>query len=95
MDAPETVPLSEIQKELRRYREFVLQNERDLYIDAAGEDSNLTLYSSENINASDLLHAALYMQRYVLRDPLFELTKKRFRNWEDTDKGGIRAAAQE
>jgi len=84
-----TSSLSEIQKELGRYREFCLQNERELYTDAAAEDSSLTLYSAEEINVRDLLQAALYVKRYVLQDPLFELTAKRSEAGKTLTKAGF------
>jgi hypothetical protein len=82
-------PLSEIQAELERYRQFCLLNERELYVDAAGEDSSLSLYSAEEINIPDLLQAALYVNRYVLQDPLFELTAKRSEAGKTLTKAGF------
>ena len=81
--------LSEIQREIERYREFCLENERQLYVDAAGEDSSLTLYCAEEINVPDLLQAALYVKRYVLQDPLFELTAKRSEAGKTLTKAGF------
>ncbi len=86
-----TLPVSteEIQKELDRYREFSLQNEQELYDDAAGHDSSLALYSAEGIGIPDLVHAALYVNRYILQDPLFELTAKRPEAAIALTKGGF------
>jgi hypothetical protein len=84
-----TSSLNEIQKELERYREFCLQNERAFYTDAAGEDSSLTLYSAEEINVPDLLQAALYVKKYILQDPLFELTAKRSEAGKTLTKAGF------
>ena len=79
----------EIQKELERYREYCLQYERELYSDAAGENSSLALYCAEEINVSDLLQAALYVKRYALQDPLFELTAKRSEAGKTLTKAGF------
>ena len=59
--------LSEVQKELQRYREFCLLNECEIYEDATGEQSSLTLYSAENIEVRDLVQAALYWKAALKR----------------------------
>jgi hypothetical protein len=79
----------EIQKELDSYREFCLQNEQELYADAAGHDSSLALYSAEGMGLPDLVHAALYLDRYILQDRLFELTAKRSETAIELTKGGF------
>jgi hypothetical protein len=89
LDGSATGALSEIQRELERYREFCLQSEREIYAAAACEDSSLTLYCAEEINTSDLLQAALYVKRYVLQDPLFELTAKRSEAGKTLTKAGF------
>ena len=67
--SPTAGAMTEIHKELERHREFCLQNEREIYTDAAaGEDPSLTLYCAEDINVLDLLHAALYVKWYVLQE---------------------------
>jgi hypothetical protein len=89
LNSPNTDSLIRLQKELERYREYCLQSERELYVDAAVEESNLTLYCAEEINVPDLLHAALYVKRYVLQDPLFELTAKRSQTGKTLTKAGF------
>jgi len=84
-----SVSAPEIQKELDLYRDFVLQNEQELYADAGGHDSSLALYSAEGIRLLDLVHAALYVDRYILQDPLFELTAKRSEAAKALTKGGF------
>jgi hypothetical protein len=83
------VSTAEIQKELDRYREFAVQNEQELYADAAGHDSSLALYSAEGIGLPDLVQAALYVNRYILQDSLFELTAKRHESAKALTKGGF------
>ncbi len=89
LESPVAWPRSEIQKELECYREFCLQSEREIYANAGGEDSSLTLYCAEEINIPDLLRAALYVKRYVLQDPLFELTAKRSEAAKTLTKAGF------
>jgi hypothetical protein len=89
LEGADTPPLGKIQNELQRYREFCLQNEQELYADAGGEQSNLTLYCAEGIKVADLLQAALYVKRYVLQDPLFELTAKRSEAGKVLTKAGF------
>lgn len=89
LEGPKTEPPSQIQAELERYREFCIQNERELYADATGQDSSLTLYSAEDIAVPHLLQAALYVKRYVLQDPLFELTAKRSEAAKTLTKAGF------
>lgn len=86
-----TLPVStdELLEELNRYREFSLRNEQELYAAAADHDSSLALYSAEGIGLPDLVHAALYVSRYILRDPLFELTAKRPEAAIALTKGGF------
>lgn len=77
VDSPIRGATGEIQKELQRYREFCVKNERELYTDAGSENSSLSLYCAEEIGLPDLVQASLYVQRYALQDPLFELSAKR------------------
>lgn len=89
LESSVTGSVSEIQSELERYREFCLENERQLFVDAAGADSSLNLYHAEEINVQELLHAALYVKRYVLQDPLFKLTAKRSEAGKTLTKAGF------
>jgi hypothetical protein len=73
----ESVPESEIERELERYREFCITNQAALMADVDGESSSLTIYAPERVNIPDLTQAALYVHQYVLQDPLLPLTEKR------------------
>jgi hypothetical protein len=70
-------PLSEIEGELERYREFCIQNQADLMAEIDGGDSSLALYADERFSISELTQAALYVRQYVLQDPLLRFTAKR------------------
>ena len=70
-------PLSEIERELEAYREFCIRCQGDILADVDAGNSNLSIYSAERANIRDLTQAALYVQQYVLQDPLFRLTAKR------------------
>ncbi|MGA2715606.1 MAG: hypothetical protein ABSG41_21105 [Bryobacteraceae bacterium] len=72
-----SIPVSEIERELDRYREFCITNQAALMADVDGESSNLTIYAPERVSLPDLTQAALYVHQYVLQDPLLPLTGKR------------------
>jgi hypothetical protein len=72
-----SVPVSEIKRELDRYREFCTTNQGALMADIDAESSSLTIYAPERMSLPDLTQAALYVHQYVLQDPLLRLTEKR------------------
>ena len=70
-------PLSEIERELERYREFCIRNQAEFMAEIDTGNSSLTLYGDERFSVPELTQAALYVQQYVLQDPLLRFTARR------------------
>jgi hypothetical protein len=70
-----SVPLAEIERELDRYRDFCLANQA-AFMDEVDRTSTVAFYDPEPIDVPTLTQAALYIDQYVLQDPLLKLTEK-------------------
>ncbi len=73
---------AEITAELQRYREFCLNNLEKLQLEAGAPRSTLCVFAGQWVNLQTLKQSALYIERYVLPDPLFALTPKRTQSSE-------------
>lgn len=70
------VPEAELSAALQQYREFCLAHQRELMAEATGRANCFTLFPGMHPVPLDLLkQSALYVERYVLADPLFALTE--------------------
>ncbi|MGK3981497.1 hypothetical protein WME99_00560 [Sorangium sp. So ce136] len=69
------IPDAELRRELARYREHCLANLDELRRELADEAQALRVFSGPGrISKDDLARGALYLDTYVLDDPLFALT---------------------
>jgi len=68
-------PNAEIQQELRRYREFCIGHRDEIVAEVDSSASTLALYSPEPIRILDAKQASLYIDQYVLQDPLLPFTE--------------------
>lgn len=77
-DRFQRVPDEEIQKELRRYREFCLSNAKQIEKEIISNDSNLKVFpGTELIPPMLLKQSAFYVEQYIQYDPIFSLTHER------------------
>jgi hypothetical protein len=70
-----SVPLLEIERELDRYRDFCIGNQA-AFMDEVDRRSTVAFYDPEPIDVPALTQAALYLDQYILQDPLLKLTEK-------------------
>lgn len=64
-------------KELENYREFVLSNINEIGGDIGREPSTLRVFSTEGTTPISVLkQTALYVNQFIISDPLFKFTKK-------------------
>jgi hypothetical protein len=82
-------PVSEIEKELRSYREFCIKNRAEMFTESASGGSSLTLYDPEHLSLRELTQAAFYVDRYILKDPLLRFTETRSESAKVLAKGSI------
>ncbi len=91
---------TEIKKELREYREFILKNVSVLDDEVNSKKSELKVLSGQKrISFSELKNSAFYIEQYLLQDSLFAFTHeegdtskafKKFNNFEKSfDKNGL------
>lgn len=74
VDNFETFSEKEIISELRKYREFILNQRVELEKEVLTSHSNLKVFSGlDEINATLLKQGALYIEQFVLDDPLFKV----------------------
>lgn len=67
----------EIGAVLRLYREFCLSHRDELIAEAVGTKSGFHVFpGTHSISPNLLKQSALYVERYVLSDPLFPLTEQ-------------------
>lgn len=75
LDNFETIAEKEIISELRKYREFVLNQRVELEKEVLTSQSNLKVFSGlGEVNAMLLKQGALYIEQFVLDDPLFKVS---------------------
>ncbi len=68
---------SEIAGVLQRYREFCLSHREELLAEAVGTESGFHVFpGTHSVHLNLLKQSALYVERYVLSDPLFPLTEQ-------------------
>ncbi len=82
-------PIDELERELGRYREFCIQNESALAAEVDSRNCNLTLYEAEQVGIRELTQAALYVDQYVLQDPLFRFTAKKPESAQTLNRASI------
>ena len=70
-----SISLPEIERELERYQDFCVANQAAL-MDEVDRASTVAFYDPEPMDISALTQAALYLDQYVLQDPLLKLTEK-------------------
>lgn len=62
-------------EELTKYRNYVLSNENEIVKDIKQLQSSLKVFSTiEHIPESTLLQSALYIEQFIIDDPLFKIT---------------------
>jgi len=72
-----SLPDGELTAVLQRYRDFCLSHQEELIAEAVGTRSGFHVFpGTEWVHPNLLKQSALYMDRYVLSDPLFPLTEQ-------------------
>jgi hypothetical protein len=72
------VPDRELVEELRRYREFCLSKETDLFSEIRSNPSDLNVFAGlERVSLEELTQSALYVHQYVIDDPLIPLGREK------------------
>jgi hypothetical protein len=67
---------AQIADELAKYREFVIANLSELNREASANESQIALIANESTTPIGLLtHGSLYLDRFIVSDPLFRLTR--------------------
>lgn len=75
-DEYRNLPDKEIEEILQRYREFCLSHREELVAEAVGKNSGFRVFPGTHLPDPRLLkQSALYVERYVLSDPLFPLSQ--------------------
>jgi hypothetical protein len=73
-----SVSESDLQCELQKYREFCLANEPKLLAEVSSHPSSLRVFSGlKRVGIGQLKQSALYVEQYVIDDPLIQLTSER------------------
>lgn len=71
------VASGEIIKELQRYREFCLSHREELISEAVGAKSGFRIFpGAHSVDQRLLKQSALYVERYILADPIFPFTEQ-------------------
>jgi hypothetical protein len=73
-----TVSDSELERELRRYREFCLSRETELFSEIRSHPSDLNVFAGlERVSIEHLAQSALYLHQYAINDPLVSLASEK------------------
>ena len=73
-----SVPDSELENELRLYRDFCLSREAELFSEIGSHPSDLTVFAGlESVSIEHLMQSALYLHQYVINDLLVPLAQEK------------------
>jgi len=72
-----SIPDHDLEQELQRYRAFCISNEKSLLSEVRSHPSNLRVFSGlDRVSLDQLKQSALYVEQYVIDDPLVLLTAR-------------------
>src|SRR2546428_10390252 len=70
-----SIPEHDLEQELQRYRAFCICNEKSLLSEVRPQPSNLKVFSGlGRVSLDQLKQSALYVEQYVIDDPVVPLT---------------------